>query len=67
MPEVGEDAVYYFDGYDTESLTKAIGKVFFNEKLQKELSAKGLEQAKKFSWKKTAERTIEAYRKCLDS
>jgi len=65
MPEVGGDAVYYVDGYDTQSLAKGIKEVFFNETLQNELSKKGLEQAKKFSWKKTAEETIEAYKKAL--
>ena len=63
MPEVGGDAACYFDGYATESLVNALGEVFFNEKLQKELSEKGIHQAKKFSWKRTAEHTIEVYKK----
>jgi glycosyltransferase involved in cell wall biosynthesis len=66
MPEVGGDAVYYFDGYNEESLVEAIGEVFSSAKLQKELSAKGLQQAKKFSWKKAAEDTIEAYKKAIN-
>jgi glycosyltransferase involved in cell wall biosynthesis len=65
MPEVGGEAVQYFDGYDTESLTNAIIRVLQSKKLQKELSEKGLEQAKKFSWKKTAEQTLEAYKKAV--
>lgn len=65
MPEVGGDAVEYFDGYSSQSLSEAISKVFNSEKIQKDLSKKGIEQAKKFSWKKTAEKTIEAYKKVL--
>jgi glycosyltransferase involved in cell wall biosynthesis len=65
MPEVGGEAVEYFDGYDTESLTNTIAKVLESKKLQKELSEKGLIQAKNFSWKKTAEQTIEAYKKAI--
>ncbi|HWY80310.1 MAG TPA: glycosyltransferase family 1 protein [Candidatus Sulfotelmatobacter sp.] len=65
MPEVGGDAVAYFDGYQTESLINSLKKVLNSQKLQKELSEKGLEQAKKFSWKKTAEKTIEAYKKVV--
>jgi len=65
MPEVGGSAVEYFDGYDTESLANAIIKVLNSKKLQKELSQKGFDQAKKFSWKETAGKTIEAYKKAL--
>jgi glycosyltransferase involved in cell wall biosynthesis len=65
MPEVGGEAVEYFDGYDTESLTNSISNVLGSKKLQKELSEKGLEQSKKFNWKKTAEQTIEAYKKAI--
>lgn len=65
MPEVGGEAVVYFDGYNTESLIEVIQKVLYSQKLQKELSEKGIVQAKKFSWKITAEKTIEAYKKAL--
>ena len=65
MPEVGGDAAYYFDGYNTDSLVKSIHAVFHSEKLQKELTKKGLAQAKKFSWEMTAEKTIAAYKKIL--
>jgi glycosyltransferase involved in cell wall biosynthesis len=66
MPEVGGDAVEYFDGYNTDSLENVIRKVLNSKKLQKELSEKGVVQAKKFSWKKTAEKTLEAYKKVLE-
>lgn len=67
MPEVGGDAVEYFNGYETESLADTITKVLNSKKLQQELSQKGLEQAKKFSWEKTAGKTIEAYKKVIDN
>jgi glycosyltransferase involved in cell wall biosynthesis len=65
MPEVGGDAAFYFDGYNTNSLANAIGEVFYTPKLQKQLTEKGLKQAEKFSWKKTAEQTINAYKKAV--
>lgn len=65
MPEVGGNAVEYFDGYDDKSLSNTITGVLNSKKLQSELSKKGLEQAKKFSWKKTAEQTLDAYKKVL--
>lgn len=67
MPEVGGDAAYYFDGFDTNSLANAIGEVFYTPKLQKQLVEKGLNQAKKFSWKKTAEQTLQAYKKAIQN
>lgn len=66
MPEVGGDAAEYFDGYNTESLIETMKKVLNSTDLQKQLSEKGLEQAKKFSWKKTAEQTIHAYEEVLN-
>lgn len=65
MPEVGDGAVEYFDAFNTDSLENTISKVLQSKKMQKELSQKGLEQAKKFSWKITAEKTIESYKKAL--
>lgn len=65
MPEIAGDAAYFFDGYNTKSLAEAISEVFSSEKLQKELSAKGILQAKKFSWGKTAKETVEVYRKVM--
>lgn len=65
MPEVGGDAGYYIDGYDTSNIANGIVEVFRNSKLQKELSEKGFLQSKKFSWKKTAEDTIKIYHEAL--
>ena len=65
MPEVGGEAVEYFDGYETESLVKSIHTVVNSKKLQQELSEKGIKQVHKFSWRNTAEKTIEAYAKAF--
>jgi glycosyltransferase involved in cell wall biosynthesis len=65
LPEVAGDAAYYVDPYDINSIANGIGEVYFSEKLQKELQEKGLAQAKKFSWKLTAEETVESYRKAV--
>ncbi len=65
LPEVAGNAAHYVDAYDVESIAKGIGEIFFSQKLQKECTDKGLEQAKKFSWQKTAEQTIATYKKVL--
>jgi glycosyltransferase involved in cell wall biosynthesis len=65
IPEVAGDGAYMVDGYNTKSIAKGISDVFYNYQLRDELIVKGLTQAKKFSWQKTAEKTIEAYKKAL--
>lgn len=62
LPEVGGEAVMYVDAYSEESISDGIASVFSSERVRKELSEKGLKQAKKFSWKKTADHTIEVYK-----
>lgn len=61
LPEVGGKAVFYIDPKDLGSIEEGIKKVFSDTELQKELSEKGLEQAKKFSIEKTIKETIEVY------
>lgn len=65
LPEVAGEAAMYADQYDINSIANAIGEVFFSEKLRSSLSEKGIAQAKKFSWEKTARQTIEAYQKAI--
>lgn len=61
LPEVAGDAAYYVNAYDVDSISKGIKKVFSDNSLRRELSEKGIEQARKFSWKKTAEETARVY------
>ncbi|MCL4418689.1 glycosyltransferase family 4 protein [Patescibacteria group bacterium] len=63
IPEIAGDAVFYVDAYSIDSIAKGIKEVFSNIDLQKKLSQNGLIQAKKFSWEKTAQKTIAVYRK----
>jgi glycosyltransferase involved in cell wall biosynthesis len=67
IPEVAGDAALYVEAEDEDSVADGIKKVWDNDKLQKELSEKGLTQAARFSWKKTAAQTIKAYEKVLRS
>lgn len=61
LPEVGGDAVLYFDPYDASSITGAVEKVLNDKVLRQELSNKGAERLKLFSWEKTVMQTIEFY------
>jgi glycosyltransferase involved in cell wall biosynthesis len=62
IPEIVGDSGYYVDAFNINEIANGIGEVYFNEKLQKELSEKGLKEAKEFNWKKTARNTVAVYK-----
>ncbi len=59
LPEVCGDAAEYVDPSDIKSIADGILKVLGNDKLRIELSKKGIERAKQFTWEKTARATLE--------
>lgn len=63
MPEACGDAALLIDPKNIEALSDAIYKMITDEPLRKDLIRKGMNQAKKFSWQKTAEETLTVYRK----
>ena len=67
LSEVAGESTLYVDANDINSIAEGINEVFESPQLQTQLSEKGLEQVKKFSWEKTAEKTIETYKKVLNS
>jgi len=63
MPEVVGQAALLFNPADLEMLKTYILNIDAKPNLARELSQKGIKQAKKFSWKKTAEQTLEIYQR----
>lgn len=61
IPEVVGDAGILINPYDISEISLAIGNLLSNEKLKTELSYKGLNRAKEFSWQNTAQNTLKAY------
>lgn len=58
LPEVVGDSAIMVDPYDIEELTWAMELVLVDDNLKRELSRRGLERAKMFSWDKCAEETL---------
>jgi glycosyltransferase involved in cell wall biosynthesis len=58
----GSDNVVYFDAQDITNMAEAMHHVFDDEKLSKELSARGEAQAQSYTWQATAEGTMQVYR-----
>lgn len=65
LSEVAGEAALYVDAANKDSLASAMTKLYSDHALQKELSKKGVERAKEFTWKKTAEQTAAIYKAVL--
>ncbi|HNT33460.1 MAG TPA: glycosyltransferase family 1 protein [bacterium] len=61
LPEVVGTAGIQIEPTDVEALTQAILRVLLQPDLSEELRRKGIEQAHRFSWQRTAELTLQAY------
>jgi len=67
LPEVVGNAGITVNPYDVEELVEAMYRVLNDEDLRKELSKKGLERSKLFSWRKTAEETWKVYEEVFNN
>lgn len=67
LPEVNGDAAHYFDPLNVQAMADAINEVLTDKALRDQLIAKGHEQVKKFSWRRTAEQTLAVYDRVLGS
>ncbi len=63
IPEVIGLSKAMFDPHDEKAISQKLAEVLGNEAFRDELSAHGLEQAKKFSWDESARRAIAAFEK----
>ena len=67
MPEVAGDAALLVDPYSVADIKKALERLLNDQKLRTRLIDGGIRQANRFSWEKTADKTIEIYNKVLGS
>ena len=63
LPEVVGDAGLLVDPFDTNAIADALEKLISDKDLREDLSRRGLERAKKFSWLETARRTLSVFEK----
>lgn len=61
LPEIYGEAAHYFDPLDVQSMADAINEVLTDKDLRTALIEEGHLQAKKYSWKRMAEQTLEIY------
>jgi glycosyltransferase involved in cell wall biosynthesis len=67
LPEVLGKAAHYFDPDDIERLVQIMTAAKQHPEAMQRFSERGLEQVKKFSWRVTAEQTLEIYKTLLRS
>lgn len=61
LPEVYGDAAEYFDPLSVDDMASAIERVINDENLRQKLIRRGHEQVNKYSWRRMAEQTHQAY------
>lgn len=65
LPEVGGDAVLYVSPDNDEEIAHVLEATLTNDAVLQSLSIRGLQQAKKFSWGRTVNETVDAYRRIV--
>ena len=59
LPEIGEEAVVYFDPHNIFEIAETIKRVLSDEKLKESLRKRGLLRINDFSWEQCAKKTME--------
>lgn len=67
MPEVGGDAALLVDPYDINAIAGAMIELSNNDALRKELIERGYSRCREFTWKKSAEKTLQVYKKLCNN
>jgi glycosyltransferase involved in cell wall biosynthesis len=65
LPEIAGDAALFFDPLRVDALEELIYNVLINRELREKMSKAGMDRARHFSWEKTAQKTLEVYRRVL--
>lgn len=67
LPEVTGDAALLIDPLDQPSLESSLLQITSDEALRARLREQGIEQAKLFTWRAAAEKTLQLYREAFES
>ena len=67
LPEVCGRAAVYFDPRSVDAMVDAVEKILGDDGLRRSLVEAGLLRTREFSWRRTAELTVEIYRRVASS
>jgi glycosyltransferase involved in cell wall biosynthesis len=65
LPEVAGDACLLVDPYDVDQISQGIAELLVSQSRRDELSRRGLERARRFTWPQVAEQTVRVYKQIL--
>lgn len=66
LPEVVGECGVYVDAYKEQSIADGMEQLYTNESLRQELSKRGLERAKIFTWENAAKKLYHVYKELFD-
>lgn len=66
LPEVTGDCAVICDAYSPKSIAQGLYRLYSDEKLRAELSRKGIERAKSFTWERSAELLMDIYKELAE-
>jgi len=66
LPEVVGQAGLTVDPLDVEGLAEAMRRALSDAGLRQEMRERGLQRARDFSWTKTAQETVQVYRRMME-
>jgi glycosyltransferase involved in cell wall biosynthesis len=66
LPEAAGEAALLVDPHNIDEISAGLNRVLGDLTLQKDLRERGLAHAQRFSWSRTAQQTIQVYRRALD-
>jgi glycosyltransferase involved in cell wall biosynthesis len=65
LPEVAGDAGLLVDPYDADAICGGLAELLESQARREELSRRGLERARRFTWHQVAEQTVRVYKEIL--
>jgi glycosyltransferase involved in cell wall biosynthesis len=65
LPEVAGDAALLVDPYDVDAIETALHEMIEDETLRVQMKERGLQRAKRYVWRQTAEQTLLVYQTIL--
>jgi glycosyltransferase involved in cell wall biosynthesis len=65
LPEICDGDALLIDPHDEEAAVEALHRIFTDEALVERLKRGGLERARLFTWDRTAQQTLEVYRRAV--
>jgi glycosyltransferase involved in cell wall biosynthesis len=65
LPEVAGDAGLLVDPYDSQAICDALAELLESQARRDELARRGLERARRFTWRQVAEQTLRVYKQTV--